>query len=332
MEMDIRNVPSMVGEEAKARYTEAMGILESTKWPVYIVGPSGSGKSIMAMNLAKAYSQKHNVPAYYAQLSPDQTKTSLILGLRLVKGSLVPVKGMVAEAMTTGGIVVIDEATHTTQEMLLMFNSILDRTSVTSVGDEIVYALDTFRVVFCSNESSYSGNVELPQSFAQRLVAFHYGYPDFEDEVRIARKIAKDEYNGTFDVPRGVAKYITSLAREIRTEAYPLSARNIAIALIRCQIAPKDNVAEDKVDPYFSAGANVESMRRNIAKRVLGAEVDNAMSLVDDDVVGFVTYVSKIGIERFREIVMSAFMYYLCVDGSEINRDEVRNNLASSIL
>ena len=50
--------------------------------------PSGSGKSIIAMNLARQYALAKNVPAYYVQLSPEQTKTSLILGLRLENGSL----------------------------------------------------------------------------------------------------------------------------------------------------------------------------------------------------------------------------------------------------
>jgi MoxR-like ATPase len=167
MELNLDKVPKLVGKVARDRFMEISTLLENSSWPIYLVGPSGSGKSIMAMNVAGWYSKKYGVPAYYVQLSPDQTKTSLILGLRLINGSLVPVKGLIATAMEKGGIVIVDEAAHATQELLLMFNSICDRTSITAIGDAIVESKDSFRVVFASNSSSYAGNSKLPQSFAQ---------------------------------------------------------------------------------------------------------------------------------------------------------------------
>ena len=88
----------------------------------FVLGPSGSGKSIIAMNLARQYALAKNVPAYYVQLSPEQTKTSLILGLRLENGSLAVKNGVVADCMERGGIIIVDEATHSVQEILLMFN------------------------------------------------------------------------------------------------------------------------------------------------------------------------------------------------------------------
>lgn len=81
--LNLKNIPKIVGIHGKKMFNECMGILNYTRWPIYISGPSGSGKSIIAMNLAKKYAQENNVPAYYVQLSPEQTKTSLILGLRL---------------------------------------------------------------------------------------------------------------------------------------------------------------------------------------------------------------------------------------------------------
>lgn len=190
--LDPSQVPELVGEDAAKRLSRCLSILNNTIWPLYLTGPSGSGKTLTAMNIAKQYSQAHCVPAYYVQLSPEMTKTSLILGLRLISGSLQVVDGVVAHCMQTRDIIVVDEAAHTTHELLLMFNSILDRTSVTSVGDRIIYAADTFRIIFCSNDSSYAGNVRLPQSFAQRMVSFHFDYPSFESEFLITRQIATD--------------------------------------------------------------------------------------------------------------------------------------------
>lgn len=330
MRMSLDVIPRMVGKTARDNVDQVMGIMNNTTWPVFMVGPSGSGKTLTAMNCAKLYAEKHNVPAFYIQLSPDQTKTTVILGYRLIAGTLKPVKGIVAQCMEAGGVLVVDEATHTTQEMLLMFNSVLDRTSVTSVGEEIVYAKDSFRVIFCSNDSQYAGNVRLPQSFAQRLVTFYFDYPSYEDEVKIAARIAKEEFTGTMDVPDSVVKYITSIVRELRTPQFPLSARNAAIATIRLAIASKDKC--DDISDYFSKGQNPESMRRVIAKRVLGRDAKNNYELTSGEVGEFLTYVSKISIPVFKEIVMSACMFYLDVDGMELNRDTMKTKIESKII
>lgn len=328
--MNLRAIPHMVGKDARERFDEISSVLNHTQWPVYLVGPSGSGKTLMAMNLAKKYALEHKVPAYYVQLSPDQTKTSVILGLRLVKGSLIAVKGVVAQAMEEGAIVIVDEATHTTQELLLMFNSVLDRTSITSIGDEVVYADEKFRTIFCSNSSSYAGNVRLPQSFAQRVVTFHFDYPSLDDEIKICQKIAEEEYNGSYDVPESAAKYVATFMREQRTETFPLSARNMAIALIRMTIARKSDSTD--IDRYFTQDANVESTRRQIVKRITGKDASNTVQLTDPDIMAFVTYVSQLGVGKFREIILSATMFHLDVDGTELSRDVIRQKILSSII
>ena len=327
--MDLDHVPRLVGDDAKSRFNQAFSVLSSTRWPLYLIGPSGSGKTVMAMVLAKAYALKYKVPAYYAQLSPDQTKTSLILGLRLVDGTLKPVRGMVAEAMEAGGVVIVDEATHTTQEMLLMFNSILDRTSVTSIGDEVIYAKDSFRMIFCSNNAIYAGNVRLPQSFAQRLVVFKYDYPSAEDEFCIAKQIVGSEYRGVMGVSDNVIRYIVSYMREVRTDYFPLSARNMAVAVIRLALLEREPVAG--VDRYFE-GANIESNRKQIAERIHGREIENAEELTGREVNEFLQFVSSVGVENFREAVLSSCMYYLDVDGSELDGDVIRNQVYNGVI
>lgn len=328
-QMDLNKIPTMVGAVAKERFQEASTLLEKTSWPLYLVGPSGSGKSLTAMNLARHYAKKHEVPAYYVQLSPDQTKTTVIGGYRLMAGNLQVVKGTVAKAMSEGAVVVIDEATHTTQEMLLMFNSVMDRTSLTYIGDELVYADERFRMIFCSNDALYAGNVRLPQSFAQRLVAFYFDYPEQEDEQQIARKIAREEYNGDFDVPDSVVRYIAAYIREVRTPYFPLSARNIAISLIRLAGVGKQS---GETGEYFTKSQNAEASRRRIAERVLGRAPKSNSELVTGEVDEFVKFVSAVGVEKFREIIMSACMFHLDVDGAELNRDALQTKLASKII
>lgn len=326
MVMNLSSVKPLVGGTARARFQETYAMLENTRWPLYFTGPSGSGKTAMAMALAKQYSSEYDVPAYYVQLSPDQTKTSVILGLRLVRGTLRPVRGTVALAMESGGIIIVDEATHTTQELLLMFNGIMDRVSVTAVGDDIVYAEDTFRIVFCSNDSVYAGNVKLPQSFAQRVASFTFGYPTHGDEVKIAKKIVEDEFSGGMDVPYQVVKYLVSFIRDVRSDEFPLSARNVASSIIRLSLAPK---GEETMDKYFAIG-NPEAIRRMIATRVNGAA--SSMDLTGSDVNTVVSYISRVGVEKFREVVLCSVMYYLDVDGMDLASEEIKNKIKNGVV
>ena len=330
--LDSSRVPKLMGEEAARRLSGCLNILNNTVWPLYLNGPSGSGKTLMAMNIAKQYSQVHSVPAYYVQLSPEMTKTSLILGLRLIDGSLQIVDGVVAHCMQTGGIIVVDEAAHTTHELLLMFNSILDRTSVTSVGDLIIYAADTFRIVFCSNDSSYAGNIRLPQSFAQRMVSFNFDYSTFESEFLITRQIAADECKLPLTVPDSVIRYIVATIRMIRSEQYPLSARNAAIILVLLNLADKNYAQE--ISSYFTNKDTAEAKRKSAASRIFqrDAEVLTMEDLLDTSVNEFQKFVSGVGVNEFREAFLSGAMYYLDVDGLELNQDTVRNTIANLII
>jgi MoxR-like ATPase len=213
-----------------------------------------------------------------------------------------------------------------------MFNSILDRTSVTSVGDRIIYSADTFRIIFCGNDSSYAGNVRLPQSFAQRMVAFFFDYPDFESELAIACRIAEDECSCPFTVPAAVARYVLATVRLIRSAQYPLSARNAAIILVLLNLAQKGTAEE--LTPYFTDPLSAEAKRRAAAGRILQIP-DGELSmeaLEDGRITEFQRFVSAVGLETFRQIFLSGSMYYLDVDGLELDQETVRGEIETRII
>ena len=333
--LDLQRIPPIVGDSGIDLLRRCLGIIENTRWPIYIVGPSGSGKSIIAMNIAKQYSLAKQVPAYYVQLSPEQTKTNLILGLRLEQGSLVVKNGVVADCMEQGGIIIVDEATHTMQEVLLMFNSIMDRSSVTAIGDKIVYAHKDFRIIFCANDSQYSGNVKLPKSFAQRLVCFHFDYPRPEDELRIVDQIVKEECVAADIVPEEVKKYIISLMDEVRSNEYPLSVRNAAIAVVMCNLALHEVLNSGRkveIDDYFVSGANLESLRKAIGSRLNQNSLEEVRDLQSPAINRFIEFVSAIGVDRFKEIILQSFMYYLDVDLGFYDIQLIKDKLATIII
>lgn len=61
-QLDLQQIPKIVGEDGTQLLARCYAVLEHTRWPLYIVGPSGSGKSIIAMNLARQYALAKNVP------------------------------------------------------------------------------------------------------------------------------------------------------------------------------------------------------------------------------------------------------------------------------
>jgi hypothetical protein len=330
--LNLDKVNKIVGKGANERlYLFKKFLINNGQIPLYFSGPSGSGKTIMAQNLAKWYSEEFDVPAYYVQLSPDQTKTSVILGLRLVNGSMKPVSGVVANCMEEGGICVIDEATHGTQELLLMFNSICDRTCNTSIGDKSVDAKDTTRFILCSNDSDYAGNNKLPQSFAQRLIGFRFGYPTERDEVVIARKMIKDDINEN-NISLATIKYVTNIIREIRTNTYPLSVRNVANAVLMMNLY-YDKSNEDKVITFGPNSSYNEAMLKNVFRRIYGRELFNLDDAINKkEILEIFEDVCCVGLNNYKESILSSCMYYLDIEGYGIDIKSIKDKLKSCLM
>jgi len=332
-ELKIDKIEKLSGLEMKKTFIKIFNVLNTVDRPLFFTGLPGTGKTILAKALAKLYCKKNNCKAYYLQLSPDMTKTSVILGLRLENGNLVPIKGVVAEAMEHGDIVIVDEATHTTQQMLLMFNSILDRDSSTSIGDKIVYKDPKMRVIFCSNDSTCAGNIPLPQSFAQRALFFNFKYPNFEDEKTITKSMLKNDLND-YTMPESVISYIANIIRNSRSKYFPLSVRNITNALILLELETKEKLSDDVTEQRMEMvlGNKGEAKVKNIYKMIHDKSEDNIEVISSDDATNeLLGYVVATGHENFIENILSACMYYADVDGfSDISK--TKDKLKASIL
>lgn len=338
--LDLDKVPELVGKGSRQRFNDLWSLLVQTNIPLYLVGNSGSSKSITMKNLLKRYSLKAKRPAYYIQLSAEDTKTSVVIGLRLQNGSLVPIDGVLSRAAQQGAIVGIDEITHSTSNMLLMFNALDGGESIISIGDREVYAGD-MKVIYGSNRSNHIGNIRIPQSFANRVIGYPFGYMEPEEEAEIAKDAAKRKLlgPGAITLPDSFFKYIASYVKENRTEEWPLSPRNIAHAAVLCQLEYNRNLKllsnagqKPKIDSYFSNGANVESIRRNITERITFGKINDTTDMQSQEILDFLQVVSVIGKDSFVEKIKMAMNYYIDMDGVEIIGDEQRVKIASSII
>lgn len=338
MKINLENIPNLIGKQERY-FNYVYKLITSSNITPYLVGPSGAGKSMIMLNLLKKYSQQYNVPAYYFQLSPEMTKTTVIMGYRLVNGSLVPTKSIIAEAMENGGIVGIDEATHTTEEMLLMFNSILDKNSITSIGELTIQACKYFKIIFSSNDSMYSGNITLPQSFAQRLIGIDIDYPSWDDEVNISISMFIKEYKKKKDemmyINKNLIKYITSLMREVRKKEYPLSIRNIYNTLVSLQCK---SIIGDKSILDSEIYKPDKIVLQKIYNRIFNIEDNNKFSnidaeeLINKQVKSFIDFINIIGQNEFKDSIRQGFMLNLDVSGISIMKDTLYTEIESKII
>jgi len=322
-EMDFDAIPELIGLEDDMK--RALHILNNSRVGIYFTGYSGTGKTVFAQNLAMRYVEglrRHGRPdakGYYVQGTFETTKTSLIAGHRLIQGSMVPVKALVAQALEEGSIVFVDEFGHLMQEVMLTFNSLLDRWSVTSIGDIAIVGHEDFRIIFAGNPTTHAGNTPLPQSFASRLYAWPFDYPSFSQEDRIVRSIVEATYKKKDKVPNAVRRYVVGLYKEHRTPLYPLVARNMATAVVAL------NAEVRLAKGGYNFSIEDEAVVRNICK----------LSRVPDSKLGetakeFSAFLSLVGPQAFKRIIEGAALVSLDVEaGQDIG---ARDRLKAAIL
>jgi hypothetical protein len=337
--LDIRKVPPTVGEKQRARANEILQLIENTDIPIYLIGPSGSGKSQTGKRVAAVYGYRHKVPVYYVQLSQEDTKSSIIIGHRMVNGTLTVVEGVIAEAARKSGIVFLDEITHSTEQMLLTLNSLDGHESVITIGDKRV-DVKGLKVIYGSNDSSHSGNIKVPPSFANRVIPYKFNYPEWDEELSIGIELAKRNIKGNaINTPKCVLAFFTSFIREIRKDSYPLSIRNIAHAAILFHFATvinqNANVRRGITDDHFKDLQNNEPRVLKIASRILNqsfTQIKDVNSLLVPEVLDFIDFVSRIGVEQFKEKTLQAINYYVDMEGLDIFDIATRQQIITNII
>lgn len=344
----------MIGDDIVARLNRAYRLLCLSHYAPYLIGPSGSGKSFFGDALGRAYAKRKKCNYWYLQLSSDMTKTTIIAGNRLVANAAGVVEykavpGLIGRAAAAGDVVFVDEATHSSSEILLLFNSLIERNGKTSVGDLMIEAHPNFRLIFASNPDTHAGNIRLPQSFAQRLMTFRFDYPSWESEWKIAQNIAISDFNEgvstgsvnfQYTVPEAVVRWATSYIREVRSDEYPLSARNVSQFALRCAVE-RWSLERDlgkvydpnHVDPYFTKGQNRDSVNETAFKRIFGEKkAGGTQDLLRPEMTDFRGFVSFLGIETVRELMLESVGYYLPIDGIDLMRKQLYTKLRESVL
>lgn len=329
----------IVGKEPKERLHELYDLIMHTRIPLYLVGPSGSGKTATGKALCKAYALSKKTPAYYVQLSKEETKSTMLIGYRLDQGSLVPMKGVLARAAEEKAIVFVDEITHSTHNMLLMLNAFDGAESTITIGDMHVDASD-LKIIYGSNNANHAGNIRVPQSFANRVHTIAFDYPPFEDEIEIAKAVANKDYLGVdgITLPETFFRYITNLIDKHRSDVFPLSVRNVSKAVLHLQRlymrALRDNngILPQQLDSYFTK-SGATATRQRLGEYLLKKKIDDVDQLVrQPEIREFMLIISAIGVEKFRDVILSAFGYHVSMEGMELDEQKFKTELRGGVI
>lgn len=347
--LDLGRVPPVVGEQALERLDELYALMVNLQKPLYFTGPPGSGKTTFAQALAKRYCEEFNVKAYAVQASPELTKGQLAIGKQLRNGSLVTVWGCLAVAADDGAVAIIDEAQQASQELLATLQSLFERNSNLSDGSEIVYAKDTFRVIFCSNSSLESvANVPLPHAFASRVIGIRFDYPDFDEELEVTEAILRDPMfmkpNGSLLVPDSVMRYLVGLMRKHRSGVFPLSARNAAACVaylntvstrkgfLETSKRQQDLAGWFRSELDLASNQNLETLLSTIYEFIYDKPPASTVKLTEDKRLReFMTFFCAYSPRRFLDAVKATFMVNLDIDTSLADIGPQKQKLLASI-
>lgn len=196
------------------------------KEPVLFYGPTGNGKTLAAWEVANKLSKEIKRPVVYLQLYPEMTKNSLIGGETIKNGSIVvEEQAILKTGCGKGAIFIVDECTHTTEPVLLAFNSLIEEPFSTVVGDKIYKLSGNSRFLFCGNLPDHAGNIHLPISFANRLYIIRTGMPTKENLIAIGREGAPQA------VPTAFLDFIADIILKCHEPAFPVSPRNMVAAV-----------------------------------------------------------------------------------------------------
>lgn len=198
-----------------------------------LYGPTGNAKTMIAWEAARIYSRTAgNLPIVYLQLYPEMTKNSLIGGETIKDGSIIIKEQAILTMGGTGhgAIFIVDECTHTTEPVLLAFNSLIEEPYSTVIGNKICQLDDKTRFIFCGNAPDHAGNVHLPISFANRLFIVKTELPDKKVLCEIGIEADKESARKG-KLPIKLIEFFADIIIKTHEPSFPISPRNMILCV-----------------------------------------------------------------------------------------------------
>lgn len=237
--------------------------------PVLLYGFTGNGKTLLAKEIAEQYARENNIPIIYLQLYPEMTKNSLIGGETLENGSIVVKHQPIVTFGTRGAIFIIDECTHTTEPVLLAFNSLIESPRSTVIGDEIISMDEKTRFIFCGNLPDHTGNISLPTSFANRLFII-------KTELLSKEQISSIGKEANTNVPTELLNFVSNIIHTVHDASFPVSPRNMVTfclnysSIVKTGYNPEETLPDELREVCATNDINAKVLRDSIMSSLMG--------------------------------------------------------------
>ncbi|PLS15735.1 gas vesicle protein GvpN [Bacillus sp. M6-12] len=230
-------------------------------YPIHLTGPSGTGKTSLALALAK----RRKRPVMLIHGNHELNNKDLIgdftgyTSKKIVDNYIRSVykrdesvtetwkDGRLLEAVKNGYTLVYDEFTRSRPTTNNIFLSILEEGILplygTKLTEPFVRVHPDFAVIFTSNPDEYAGVYQTQDALLDRLITIFIDHKDREREAAIVSE--------KVNIDRKQAAAITSLVAELRKECKEDSGPSLRASLMIAKLAAEDDIPIDGSNPSF---------------------------------------------------------------------------------
>lgn len=212
---------------------------------VYLFGPAGSGKNIMAEQVAKGLGLDY----YYQSCVKDDF---VLTGTPSATGEYVPSEFF--KAFTKGGLFVLDEADSIPQDVSVVLNQAVANGEFTFPVVGTVKAHKDFRIIACGNTSmagasiEYNGRYQQDGAFKNRFAFVKVGY-----DSRIEEALS--------DGNQDILDFIRELRRSAEERHVTLVCGYRQIKGLADFCKDKDFTPSDLIEMFCTQGMRVDELR-----------------------------------------------------------------------
>ena len=230
-------------------------------YPIHFTGPSGAGKTSLALTLAK----RRKRPVMLIHGNHELNNKDLIgdfigyTSKKVVDNYIRTVykrdesvtetwkDGRLLEAVKNGYTLVYDEFTRSQPTTNNIFLSILEEGILplygTKLTEPFIRVHPEFAVIFTSNPAEYAGVYQTQDALLDRLITIYIDHKDELSETAIVSEKA--------DVPKKEAEIITRLVAELRKECNDHNGPSLRASLMIATIASKEQIPINGTDQTF---------------------------------------------------------------------------------